>query len=149
MPLKPSEPRAYNSPQRNAAAAQTRERIVAAAREQLASADGLRGFSLDAVARAAKVTRLTVYNQFGSRRALLEAVFDDMSARGGLHRLEVALTEAEPLDGLRQLIAVFAAFFTGMRLPMEPLLAAADLKGDERAEVLPVETFLKLARARR
>lgn len=34
-------------------------------------------------------------------------------------------------------------------VPMEPLLAAAGLKGDERAEVLPVETFLKLARARR
>lgn len=34
-------------------------------------------------------------------------------------------------------------------VPMEPLLAAADLKGDERAEVLPVETFLKLAKARR
>ncbi len=34
-------------------------------------------------------------------------------------------------------------------LPMEPLLAAADLRGDERAEELSVETFLKLARARR
>ena len=34
-------------------------------------------------------------------------------------------------------------------VPMEPLLAAGGLKGDERAEVLPVETFLKLARARR
>ena len=34
-------------------------------------------------------------------------------------------------------------------VPMEPLLAAAELRGDERAEVLPVETFLKLARARR
>jgi 16S rRNA (adenine1518-N6/adenine1519-N6)-dimethyltransferase len=34
-------------------------------------------------------------------------------------------------------------------VPMEPLLAAGGLKGDERAEVLPVETFLKLAKARR
>ena len=34
-------------------------------------------------------------------------------------------------------------------VPMEPLLAAAELKGDERAETLPVETFLKLAKARR
>jgi 16S rRNA (adenine1518-N6/adenine1519-N6)-dimethyltransferase len=34
-------------------------------------------------------------------------------------------------------------------VPMEPLLAAAGLKGDERAENLPVETYLKLARARR
>jgi len=34
-------------------------------------------------------------------------------------------------------------------IPMEPLLAAAGLEGNERAEELPVETFLKLARARR
>jgi 16S rRNA (adenine1518-N6/adenine1519-N6)-dimethyltransferase len=34
-------------------------------------------------------------------------------------------------------------------VPMEPLLAAAGLRGDERAENLPVETFLKLAKARR
>lgn len=34
-------------------------------------------------------------------------------------------------------------------LPVEPLLEAAGLRGDERAETLPVETFLKLARARR
>jgi len=34
-------------------------------------------------------------------------------------------------------------------VPMEPLLAAAGLEGSERAEELPVETFLRLARARR
>jgi 16S rRNA (adenine1518-N6/adenine1519-N6)-dimethyltransferase len=34
-------------------------------------------------------------------------------------------------------------------VPMEPLLTAAGLEGSERAEELPVETFLKLAKARR
>lgn len=34
-------------------------------------------------------------------------------------------------------------------VPMEPLLVAAGLEGSERAEELPVETFLKLAKARR
>jgi 16S rRNA (adenine1518-N6/adenine1519-N6)-dimethyltransferase len=34
-------------------------------------------------------------------------------------------------------------------VPVEPLLAAAGLKGDERAEVLGVETFLQLAKALR
>ncbi|WP_421760366.1 16S rRNA (adenine(1518)-N(6)/adenine(1519)-N(6))-dimethyltransferase RsmA [Devosia sp.] len=34
-------------------------------------------------------------------------------------------------------------------VPMEALLAAAGLRGNERAETLPVETFLKLAKARR
>jgi len=32
-------------------------------------------------------------------------------------------------------------------VPVEPLLSAAELKGDERAETLSVETFLKLAKA--
>ena len=41
------------------------------------------------------------------------------------------------------------AVFVDSGAPMEPLLAAGGLKGDERAEVLPVETFLKLAKARR
>jgi 16S rRNA (adenine1518-N6/adenine1519-N6)-dimethyltransferase len=34
-------------------------------------------------------------------------------------------------------------------VPMEPLLAAGGLNGDERAETLPIETFLALAKARR
>ena len=34
-------------------------------------------------------------------------------------------------------------------VPVDALLAAAGLKGDERAEDLPIEAFLKLARARR
>jgi 16S rRNA (adenine1518-N6/adenine1519-N6)-dimethyltransferase len=34
-------------------------------------------------------------------------------------------------------------------VPMEPLLVAGGLEGSERAEELPVETFLKLAKARR
>ncbi|MEO6015527.1 MAG: 16S rRNA (adenine(1518)-N(6)/adenine(1519)-N(6))-dimethyltransferase RsmA [Devosia sp.] len=34
-------------------------------------------------------------------------------------------------------------------VPVEMLLAAADLKGDERAETLPVEAFLKMAKALR
>ncbi|MBV8841133.1 MAG: helix-turn-helix transcriptional regulator, partial [Alphaproteobacteria bacterium] len=76
-------PRRYNSPGRDAAAAQTRERIVAAAAGILATAEGMPDFSLEAVAKAAGVTRLTVYNQFGSRRAVLEAVFDQVALRGG------------------------------------------------------------------
>src|SRR5260370_17756192 len=79
--------RMYTSPRRRGAATQTRERIVVAAAAILATAEGISGFSLQAVADKAGVTRLTVYNQFGSRRTLLEAVFDDMAVRGGLHHI--------------------------------------------------------------
>jgi len=117
-------PRAYISPLRVAAAAQTRERLVAAACELLALPDGLRGFSLDAVARRAGVQRLTVYNQFGSRRALLEAVFDEMSARGGLQRLAQAMAEADPHVALSLVVVVFCEFYGGAQPVMAQLIAA-------------------------
>ena len=53
-------PRAYNSPRRTVAATKTRARIVAAAAAILGTAEGIRGFSLQAVADKAAVTRLTV-----------------------------------------------------------------------------------------
>jgi AcrR family transcriptional regulator len=105
-------PRPYNSPGRDAAASQTRERIVAAAAAILGSAKGVEDFSLEAVAKAAGVTRLTVYNQFGSRRAVLEAVFDAVALRGGLHRLAEAMAAPDPHVALAQIIAIFCAFWS-------------------------------------
>jgi len=103
-------PRAYESPTRTAAAERTRARIVAAAAKVLRSS-GTGAFSLESVARIAKVTRLTVYNQFGSRRALLEAVFDDRATRGGLIRLREAMSDPDPHAGLERLIAIFCDFW--------------------------------------
>ena len=64
----------------------------------------------------------------------------------------------DPAIPVRKLEAVTKAAFGQRRkmvrqslkstgVPVEPLLAAAGLKGDERAETLSVETFLKLAKA--
>jgi AcrR family transcriptional regulator len=104
--------RPYRSAVRSKAAEQTRERIVGAAANILRSvAPGQ--FSLDAVAKEAGVTRLTIYNQFGSRRTLLEAVFDDRAARGGLHRLREALRDDDPQRGLHRLIEIFCGFWGG------------------------------------
>ena len=105
-------PRPYNSPGRDAAASQTRERIVAAAATILGSAKGIEDFSLEAVAKAAGVTRLTVYNQFGSRRAVLEAVFDAVAVRGGLHRLAEAMADPDPHAALVRIIPIFCAFWS-------------------------------------
>jgi AcrR family transcriptional regulator len=108
-------PRRYCSPARAASSGQTRERIVAAAAALLRTPEGIRGFSLEAVGKAAKVTRLTVYNQFGSRRALLEAVFDDRAERGGLHRVSEAMAAADPAIGLLKLIDIFCEFWSSDR----------------------------------
>ena len=117
-------PRSYHSPLRAAVSAQTRERLVAAAFELLALPEGLRGFSLEAVARRAGVQRLTVYNQFGSRRALLEAVFDDIAVRGGLRRLEAVMAEPDPHVGLALLVSVFCEFYADGQPVMAQLLGA-------------------------
>lgn len=105
------KPRAYRSPSRKAASEKTRERIVAAAAKLLRTR-GVGEFSLESVARSARVTRLTVYNHFGSRRALLEAVFDDRAARGGLHKIRDAMADPDPHAGLNQVIAIFCGFWS-------------------------------------
>ena len=104
-------PRAYRSITRAQAADETRRRIASAAAKLLKS-KGPAGFSLEAVATKASVTRLTVYNHFGSRSALLEAVFDERAARGGLHRIPQAMTQPDPVAAIRQVIEIFCEFWS-------------------------------------
>ncbi|MET3664961.1 TetR/AcrR family transcriptional regulator [Caulobacter sp. 1776] len=84
----------------------------------LAAAEFLRreplgSFSLEAVARSVGVTRLTLYNQFGSRRGLLEAVFDHLAEKGGLHRLQEAQIQPSPREGLGLLVEIFCDYWSG------------------------------------
>ena len=102
----------YVSMLRTAAANEKRERVVAAATQTLREDGGLVSFSLDSVAKAAGVTRLTVYNQFGSRRGLLEAVFDDIAARGRLATIPEALSLPDPSEGLDAIIDRFCEFWS-------------------------------------
>src|SRR6185503_12778128 len=104
--------RAYVSSVRSEAAAEKRDRVIEAAANLLREDASIARFSLDSVARAAGVTRLTVYNQFGSRRGLLEAVFDDIAARGRLDTIPQALSMADPLQGLDAIIERFCAFWS-------------------------------------
>jgi len=108
-PDPPSEQRPYVSPKRAAAAAATRAQLVEAAQRLLEG--GPAQLSMEAVAKAAGVSRLTVYKQFGSRRALLEAVFDDNARRFGIARMAEAMTQPDPRQGLRQAIELLCAFW--------------------------------------
>src|SRR3954468_6224136 len=104
-------PRAYVSSLRNAAAAEKRDRVLEAAAKLLREDASIARFSLDTVAKAAGVTRLTVYNQFGSRRGLLEAVFDGIARQGGLHQIADAMTVTDPRDALDRLVEIFCSFW--------------------------------------
>ena len=87
-------PRRYTMGARAAAVADTRHRVVAAAREVLVEGD-VRRLTMDEVARRADVARATVYHQFGSKLGLVEAVVSDVEERAGLEAL-VAMVEADP-----------------------------------------------------
>jgi AcrR family transcriptional regulator len=126
----PPRPRPYRLGQREAAVAETRARIIAAARESLGASAGIVGFSVDAVARQAGVARMTIYYQFRSKRGLLEALFDDLAARGGVRRMAEVHTLPEPLDALDELIAVFGIFWATDRIIERRVRSLAALDPD-------------------
>jgi AcrR family transcriptional regulator len=103
--------RTYTSSVRTAAAAEKRERVIEAAARSLREDASIASFSLDAVAKAAGVTRLTVYHQFGSRRGLLEAVFDDIARQGGLAQIPDAMAMSDPRAALDRLVEIFCIFW--------------------------------------
>jgi AcrR family transcriptional regulator len=135
MPTRP-----YVSPIRETAAAEKRARVVDAASRLLREQADVASFSLDAVAKAAGVTRLTVYNQFGSRRGLLEAVFDERARQGGLSRIAEAMVMSDPRAGLDRLVEIFCDFWGGdpavgrlhTATALDPEFAAAVAERNER-----------------
>jgi AcrR family transcriptional regulator len=124
-------PRPYRLGQRQAATEQTRARILAAAHELLAAPGGIAGFTVEAVAHQADVSRMTVYYQFGSKAGLLEALFDQLATTGGLPQgVAAALGEPDPLDALAGYIAAFAGFWAAERLVLRRLRSLAALDPD-------------------
>jgi AcrR family transcriptional regulator len=117
-------PRPYRLGQRQVAADETRARILAAARDQLAEDTS---FSIDAVARRADVARMTVYYQFSSKGGLLEALFDALAARGGMQQLPSAFQKADPTAALNRFIDVFARFWSSDRVVHRRLRALGAL----------------------
>jgi AcrR family transcriptional regulator len=128
-------PRAYRLGQRQHRADETRERIVAAARELLSAPGGVTALTIDAVARQAGVARMTVYHQLGSKQGMLQALFDSLAQRGGIYDLADAFHKDDALGALSSFIATFTRFWASDRLVFRRLhgLAATD---PELGEVL-------------
>ena len=111
---------------RQISAADTRHRILGAARELLAG-PGVSGFTVDAVAERAGVARMTVYYQFTSKRGLLDALFDSLAASALVNRLRDTVTTAEPFDALAGFIGAFVGFWASDPLVIRRLRALATL----------------------
>ena len=118
----------------------TPQRILAAARDLLV-ARGVRRVSMDEVADAAGVTRMTVYRYFGDREALVRAAFLQLA-----EALEAVIAdlggEAQPdVDAfLERIGAVVMALPTGLQAAMGDLEKAhpeayAEVRGRERRAI--------------
>lgn len=127
-------PRSYNLGKRQTQVSQGRRQILDAARSLLAEASSYTAFTVDAVARRADVARATVYYQFGSKSALLEAVCDDLAGPGGMG-LADAFAAKEPAESWRAFVAAFGRLWDADRLVMRRLRALAALDPDV-AEVI-------------
>jgi len=148
--------RSYVSEIRDRAAAEKRARVIQAAVQYLRDENSIAGFSLDAIAKAAEVTRLTVYNQFGSRRGLLEAAFDDIAMRGNLGRIGDAMAKSDPYEGLDMVIEIFCSFWGSDpavarlhdAMVIDPEFAEALLARNERRRVLIEELLARMTTGR-
>jgi AcrR family transcriptional regulator len=126
-------PRPYRLGLRQKAGKATRARVLHAARKTLLRPEGPGGFSIDAVAHEAGVSRMTVYYRFESKRGLLEALFDDIAARGRIDRLPEAFRQSDPLVALASFLRVFTGFWASSRLLLRRLhgMAVMDAELDQ------------------
>jgi AcrR family transcriptional regulator len=107
--------------------AATRQAIIEAARDLLATRDW-RHFTLEAVGARAGVTRVTVYNQVGSKHGLVDAVLTELASRGGMDSLLTASRDMDAPDAFGYAVARTCHFWHAERGVLRPLfgLAAID-----------------------
>lgn len=149
--------RKYRLGRRKTQADETRARLLAAAGCLLMTRNGVMAFGLESVAKRAGVSRPTVYNQFGSKVGLLEALYDDLALRARIsERLAAAFQLPDPQAALNAIVAAFAAFWSGQRHVIRRLRSMAVLdptfKGatdrDGRRLMAMRTALLRLAAAR-
>jgi AcrR family transcriptional regulator len=106
------------------AAAESRTRVLDAARAVLSDPTG-EAWSMETVAAAAGVTRMTVYNQFGSRTAVIEAVLDQVVDRDRMDRLVDGTSALDPADALHAALVTTCRFWHAERPLLRRLFAVA------------------------
>ena len=96
---------------RQASRDETRQRILEAVRKLL-STESAPDLSMEAVARSADVSRLTIYYQFGSRAGLLEALYDYLATRGHMQRVAEVFQEPGLPTALGKMVETFVGFWS-------------------------------------
>jgi len=115
---------------RKAASDANRERILAAARKLLLQ-ENFSAFTMEAIAREADVSRLTIYYQFDSKAGLLEALYDYLAKRGHMQRLADVFRQGDdPLQILQDFIEVFTFFWASDRDAIRRLHALGEIDAE-------------------
>ncbi len=119
--------RPYDLGKRQEASDRTRDTVLSAARAQLETG-GVRDLTMEALARASGVTRQTIHNLFGTRRAVLEALFDRMAGDAGMIRMREVMTSRDPESMLSMFVEVITGFWAKDRLLLRRIhgIAAMD-----------------------
>ena len=117
-------PRPYQTGERQRTMDAGRDRILAAGLAVLKRGD-IAAMSLEAVAQEAGVTRMTVYNQFGSKAGLFEELFDLLVTRGAFTEMQAIFIEKDVARAFDAFVAVFGRFYTENRKVMAKMRAAA------------------------
>lgn len=112
---RPSCKRPYSLGRRQGLSDDRRQRILAVARQRLES-DGFLHLTLNALARESGVTRQTIYNLFGTRAGLFEALFDQLAVDGGMGLMREVMQQAEADSMLESFVTVFTRFWKKDRL---------------------------------
>lgn len=94
---------------------QTRRAVLQAARRQL-EAQGYRQVTMASLAEESGVTRQTIHNLFGSKRGVLEALFDSIALESGMERMREVMTHTDPEAMLREFVRVFCEFWRKNRV---------------------------------
>jgi len=122
-------PRPYRMGKRLAMASATRRRILEASRQLLAGPTET-DLSMDAIARRADVSRLTIYYQFKSRPGLLEALYDYLAMRGNMRGMAEVFHESDPRVALEKLVDTFVGFWSSDPVVIRRLRAMAALDAE-------------------
>ena len=125
--------RAYRPRPRSAVSARTRGRIVSAVRDLLA--DGtFHESTVEDVAARAGVARATLYQHFGSRLGLVDAICDTFDVNPALVALRKAIELGDVDAALEQTIANSVRFWASEEAILQPLYGVAAV--DPSAEAL-------------
>jgi len=94
---------------------QCRAAILRAARAHLAEG-GYRRLTMASLAADSGVTRQTVHNLFGTKTAVLEALFDVMALEGGMEKMPEVMSQPSTYAMLDRFVEVFCNFWSTDRL---------------------------------